>query len=237
MRLRAAALLALLTVACREPPAAADAGNARESRLGLYLLTSLPLAFPEDFALDAPPHPAMQRLRKDFEVTLVDGPEKLPPGGLLLAAQPQALTAERLVALDEWVRAGGRILLLADPQLTWESRRPVGDRLRPPFAYPDTGLLAHWGLRLDAPDSAGPALRQLGGRNVLTGSPGSLHTSGKGRCRISADRLVARCEVGKGKAVVVADADFVQADVPGGLDGPTQHNTDALAAELRALTR
>ena len=59
------------------------------------------------------------------------------PGGLLLAAQPQALTAERLVALDDWVRAGGRLVLLADPSLRWESSRPLGDRFRPPYAFPD----------------------------------------------------------------------------------------------------
>jgi hypothetical protein len=65
---------------------------------------------------------------------------------LLLAAQPQALTAERLVALDKWVRDGGRLVLLADPLLRFDSSRPLGDRFRPPLRYPDTGLLAHWGL-------------------------------------------------------------------------------------------
>lgn len=236
MTFRAAALLALLTIGCGEKAPSNTVQQRTGERPQLSLLTSLPLAFPEAFNLDAPAHPAMRRLEEDFAVTLLDGPEQLREGGLLLAAQPQALTAERLVALDAWVRRGGRLLLLADPQLSWESQRPLGDRLRPPAVFPDTGLLAHWGLRLDAPDEAGPALRQLGGVEVLTAAPGALHSEGDGACRISADRLVARCDIGKGRAVVVADADFVQADVPGGLDGPTEHNLNALATELAALS-
>ena len=38
----------------------------------------------------------------------------------------------------------------------------------------DTGLLAHWGLRLDAPDDRGPKLQMLGGYQVETNSPGRL---------------------------------------------------------------
>ena len=72
-------------------------------------------------------------------------------------AHPLAQTAENLVALDAWVRGGGRVLLLADPMLEWPSKRPLGDPLRPPPMFMDTGLLAHWGLRLDAPDERGPS--------------------------------------------------------------------------------
>ena len=115
----------------------------------LALLTSLPIAFGESFGLDQQASPLLQQLEDSFTVRPVDGPEQLQPGGLLLAAQPQALTAERLVALDKWVREGGRVVLLADPFLAFESVRPLGDRFRPPLRYPDTGLLAHWGLRLD----------------------------------------------------------------------------------------
>ena len=237
MTFRVAALAALLAIGCREQAPSNEVQEPVEVKQALSLLTSLPLAFAEGFSLDAPPHPAMQRLERDFDVTLLDGPEQAPEGGLLLAAQPQALTAERLVALDGWVRRGGRLLLLADPQLTWESQRPLGDRFRPPFAFPDTGLLKHWGLRLEAPAEAGPAIRMLGGREVLTGSPGRLHLTSKSSvCTTGADALVARCRIGKGRVIVVADADFVQAGVPGGLDGPTQHNFDALAAELTSLT-
>lgn len=231
----AAGLLALLAAAC-EADDTAPVQPARE-KPSLALLTSLPIGFGEGFTLDAAPHPVMQRLEQDFAVTLIDGPEQLPAGGLLLAIQPQALTAERLVALDAWVRAGGRILLLADPRLSWESERPLGDRLRPPYAFSDTGLLGHWGLGLDAPrpDESDPVLRQLGGREILTAAPGQLAVIARRGCAVSASGLIARCRLGQGQAVVVADADFVQAGQPGGLDGPTGANLDALAAELNAL--
>lgn len=230
----AGAALALMMLACRAQPAPSEPVEGGRPRLDL--LTSLPLVFGESFSLESAKHPLMERLERDFDVRLIDGPEKLPPGGLLLAAQPQALTAERLVALDAWVRKGGRLVLLADPRLVWESGRPLGDKGRPPYAYPDTGLLRHWGLRLSVGDD-GPAVRELGGEKILTGSPGVLEAEPGGACKVSADALVARCSLGRGEAVVVADADFVQAGVPGGVDGPTSENHDALAAELKALGR
>ena len=95
-------------------------------------------------------------------------------GRLMMMAQPNAQTAENLVVLDEWVRAGGRVLVLADPALEWPSKRPLGDPQRPPSMFADTGLLLHWGVRLDAPDQRGPAVLQLGGYGVATVSPGSL---------------------------------------------------------------
>jgi hypothetical protein len=196
----------------------------------LLLLTSLPLMFGEDFSLQGGGSEALRRLQTRYRVVpiSVSSPEELAKGRLLLMAQPQAQTPENLVALDDWVRRGGRVLLLADPMLEWPSKLPLGDRLRPPPMFPDTGLLAHWGLRLDAPDERGPALRQLAGREIETVSPGALF----GRCAITADRLVARCPTGKGRAVVVADADFLNlADI----DGPTENNLPALLGELERL--
>lgn len=239
------ALLALALLACREQQAAPAGVSAEDAprneaanaavRPGVALLTSLPLVLAESFSLEPARHPLTDALERRFTLTLVDGPEKLAPGGLLLAIQPQALTAERLVALDRWVREGGRILLLADPRLTWESERPLGDVGRPPVAFPDTGLLTRWGLRLDAPDETGPSVRTLAGGKVLSASPGSLHALPGSTCDISGDRFVARCAIGRGRAIVVADADLVQAGVPSGLDGPTERNHEALLAELGAL--
>jgi hypothetical protein len=145
-------------------------------------------------------------------------------------AQPLAQTADNLVALDDWVRGGGRVLLLADPLLEWPSKRPLGDPLRPPPMFADTGLLGHWRLRLDTPDGPGTAVRQLAGYRVVTLSPGALY----GVCRISPDRLVADCHLGKGEAIVVADADFLGTDKLG--DGAS-HNLDALVATLAGLER
>ena len=198
----------------------------------LLLLTSLPLMFGEQFSLENGGSDELTELEKHYRVLpiSVTDPAELARGQLLLMAHPPAQTAEDLVALDEWVRGGGKVLLLADPMLEWPSARPLGDALRPPPMFADTGLLGHWGLRLDTPEQRGPMSRRLGGHEVLTASPGSLH----GACQISADRLVAHCRVGKGTATVVADADFLNLRQ---LDGPTQNNLAALVEELARLAR
>ena len=199
-------------------------------RPSLLLLTSLPLLFGEQFSLEQRGSDVLTALEERYRVLpiSVTDPAELRRGRLLLMAHPPAQTAEDLVALDEWVRGGGRLLLLADPMLEWPSERPLGDPLRPPPIFADTGLLAHWGLRLDAPDERGPKLRQLGGREVLTESPGTLH----GTCEISVDRFVARCPLGKGAATIVADADFLGVRH---LDGPTGDNLEGLLEELLRL--
>ncbi len=234
-RARAAAILgagliavaALAVVADRQAEPAPTA-----ARPTLMLLTSLPLVFGESFGLEGGGSPALEALETRYSVHPVgvaDG-ETLKHGRLLLMAHPLAQPAEALVDLDAWVRRGGRLLLLADPALDWDSERPLGDPFRPPLAFADTGLLKHWGLRLDAPDERGPRQLSLGGHPILTASPGAL----AGRCPISKDRLVAYCRIGKGQATIVADADFLNV---GDLDGPTDKNLDALLAELAALER
>ena len=196
----------------------------------LLLLTSLPLVFGEQFSLEAKGSPVLSALRERYDVApiSVSSTPELAKGDLLLMAHPLPQTPENLVTLDAWVRRGGRVLLLADPMLEWPSERPLGDPLRPPAMFMDTGLLQHWGIRLDAPDQRGPQARQLAGREVLTSSPGAL----KGKCDISADGLVAHCQVGKGRATIVADADILDVDHP---DGPADHNVEAILAELASL--
>jgi hypothetical protein len=220
------AAVALFAPATPRPLPARSAGQ----RPTLLLLTSLPLVFGEGFSLHEAGSPALKALQSRYRVvpiSITDPPE-LAKGRLLLMAHPQAQPAEDLVALDQWVRRGGRVHLLADPMLEWLSKRPLGDLLRPPPMFTDTGLLAHWGLRLDSPEQRGPRVEKLGGFKVATVSPGELF----GRCRISADRLVADCAIGRGRAIVVADADFL--DVAR-LGGGGDHNLDALLAELAIL--
>jgi hypothetical protein len=199
-------------------------------RPALLLLTSLPIVFSEDFSLQHNGSAALAALQSRYRVVPISvaDPRDLATGRLLLMAQPLAQPAEDLVALDRWVRSGGRVILLADPMLEWPSRRPLGDLLRPPAMFMDTGLLAHWGLRLDSADDRGPRRGKLGGFDVLTDSPGQL----SGKCSISADRLVAHCRVGRGEATVVADADLLDTAV---LGPKARHNFDGLLAELAAL--
>jgi hypothetical protein len=226
----AAAAVALAVQRPSGPAAPAGAAG----RPSLMLLTSLPLIFPEQFGLDGGGSAALTALETRFRVVPVDtvAADKLTVGPLLLMAHPPAQTAEALVDLDAWVRAGGRLLLLADPALEWHSDRPLGDLLRPPPAFADTGLLSHWGLRLDAPEQRGPRLLSIGAREVMTNSPGILFGAA---CRIGADGLTAHCRIGKGRVTVIADADFLDVDRPEGLDGPTRDNLPALLGELTSL--
>jgi hypothetical protein len=201
-----------------------------QQRPVLMLLTSLPIMFGEGFSLQHNGSPALTALQRRYRVVPISvaDPRELARGRLLLMAQPLAQPAEDLVALDRWVRSGGRVMLLADPMLEWPSNRPLGDPLRAMPMFMDTGLLAHWGLRLDAPDQSGLQQGKLGGFEVVTDSPGEL----SGNCSIGSDRLVAHCDIGRGKATVVADADLLDTAI---LGNRARHNLDGLLSELARL--
>jgi hypothetical protein len=196
----------------------------------LLFLTSLPLLFSEDFSLQGGGSAALKQVETRYRLVpiSVTNDAALKKGRLLLMAHPPAQTAENLVALDAWVRSGGRVLLLSDPILEWPSKRPLGDPLRPPPMFMDTGLLGHWGLRLDAPDERGPVVRELGGFQILTVSPGRL----MGRCSVSRDALVAHCRIGAGQATIVADADLLDVNR---LGPEASQNIDGLISELARL--
>lgn len=225
----ALAVAALAVGVIGRPPAPLPPRPVRE-RPTLLLLTSLPLLFNEDFSLHGGGPPALMKLQSRYRVVpiSVTDPADLSKGRLLLMAHPLAQPVEDLVALDVWVRHGGRVLLLADPLLEWPSKQPLGSPLRPPPMFMDTGLLAHWGLRLDAPDERGPVERSFGGYKILTVSPGTLH----GACDISSDRLVAHCRIGQGGAIVIADADLLNLGV---LGAAATNNLNALVSELATL--
>jgi hypothetical protein len=224
---------AAVGVVIREEPVALPARPAEE-RPELLVLTSLPIAFPEEFTLEGGGSPAMTALESRYRVVPISTADAASLAGhkLLLMAQPNAQPAEILVELDEWVRKGGRVLLLADPMLDWPSEKPLGDLSRPPLAFPDTGLLGHWGLRLDAPDAPGPATFSVGGRKVHALSPGTLVATGPG-CSVAGSGFIARCQIEGGAATVVADADF--ADVERRRDPARFANLEFLLAELNRL--
>lgn len=163
-------------------------------RPALALLTSLPLVFGEQFSIEGGGSPALARLERHYRVAPIGVADAASLAGqrLLLMAHPRAQPAEVLVELDAWVRAGGRLVLLADTRLAWESGRQLGDPLRPPPDFADTGLLGHWGLILDETD-AGESVLRLSGNS----------------CLLDEQSRVARCTIGAGRATIIADADFV----------------------------
>lgn len=227
LALAVAASIASMSCDRPTPPAPRPTG----ARPTLLLLTSLPIVFGEKFGLGETGSAALTQLEMRYRVQPISIADAASLRGarLLLAAHPNAQPAENLVELDKWVRAGGRVLLLADPMLEWHSERPLGDPSRPSPAFADTGLLAHWGLRLDAPDQRGPVERKIGGHRILLASPGRL----SGRCSIEAGGLIARCRVGKGRATIIADADFL--DDRGVEGASTAGNLSWLTSELANL--
>lgn len=179
----------------------------------LLLLTSLPLVWGAGGAFDPASRPSesYRALEREYDVRPIDAiePDALAGASLMLLAQPRLLASEELVALDDWVRAGGRILVLADPRLAWARDWPAGHVLRPPERSLLGPLLDHWGL------SSGPVARAdlfedaLGpeGRRLVLRAPGSFVATG-GQCRYPRFYL-ARCRIGRGEAVVLADADLL----------------------------
>ena len=216
-------LLAILAaVAAYKMPDGEDAGP----KLVLALTTSLPLQWSEggieaDLAEDAEPHPVFVRLSSEYKVQPIDDLRRLKAEGvrMLLLAQPRALRPAELVALDSWIRGGGRALVLADPALQWGSLYPLGDKRRPLFTSMLSPLLTHWGLELVLPmnEDSAFAIRKLGNANIRTKTPGEWlphenandSAAAVAACRISAQGFLADCRIGKGRAVLVADADFL----------------------------
>lgn len=188
------------------------------SRPPLALMTTLPLQWSEGgieaaVASDAEPHPAYARLAERYNIKPIDDFAELDKRRfpLLLLAQPRAFSPQELVALDKWVRGGGRLLVLVDPALQWGSLYPLGDKRRPLFTSLLSPLFSHWGVELVLPitDDQPMALREVDGLTIRTQTPGEWQAKPGGLCAIASHKLLADCRVGKGRAFLVADADLL----------------------------
>lgn len=187
-------------------------------RSRIVLMSSLPLVYGDHddmaalIAGQGEPHPLYTALKAAHDLVVADAlDEKMLAGAdLVLLVQPRALPPEALVALDGYVRTGGRLLLFADPALEWPSRLGLGDPRGPVRSTLISPLLAHWGLKLVNPDSESVRLPRSG---AMLHHPGQflpkLGMTGDGRCALREAGHVARCRPGKGQAILVADADLL----------------------------
>jgi len=156
-------------------------------------------------------HWARARLEGSFTLQPLDtlSAENLAGLDFLLLAQPRALSPAENVALDDWVRQGGRLLLFADPMMTGGSRYAVGDRRRPQDVVLLSPILRHWGLEMefDVERPEGVELLEAGQVPIPVNRPGSFTVSpGEGACTLSAKTVLARCRIGQGEVTVLADA-------------------------------
>lgn len=200
----------------------------------LGLFTSLPLLWTEaadiKALIDAPaaPHWARAVIEANGRLVPLDTLLDLHQVDALIVAQPRPLVPEENVALDEWVRGGGQVLMFADPMLTQESAFPLGDRRRPQDVVLLSPILARWGLDLRFDESQPAGVRENAGEALPVNLSGTfaLRPGGEqARCVIGPEALVARCDIGKGRATIVADAALLESG----------HDSESRAGRLQAL--
>lgn len=203
-------VLALVPSACRKTPALPEGSR-------ITVMTALPLfgtnADP-GVVLNGPDQRAeiIRILSARYEVVpLARLDRNLLADSILIMAQPRALAGEELVAVDAWVRSGGKVLVFIDPELFWPSELPLGDPRRPPPIGLLDPLLSHWGLVLVSPaitDSGPEGAIAIGQSSVAVAWAGRWQTRDR-RCKVESDGFIADCGVGKGRALLVADADLL----------------------------
>lgn len=197
----------------------AAAPSAAVSGSQLLLFTSLPILWSEGglgdmLSAKAPVHWARGVLEQGRALRPVDNLTQLAPGGMLVMAQPRALAPAENLALDEWVRGGGHLLLIVDPMLDVHSSYGLGDRRRPEAIAMLSPILGRWGLRLDN-DERGEHVARWQGHAIPVDEGGLFALTGQGfesDCRLdggAAEALVADCAVGKGRVLLLADATFL----------------------------
>lgn len=217
-----------------------SAQPALKAQIGsVAILTSLPLFTAEALSVEealaassadaGAPHPLGRLWQDSLTVAVYDDAAQAIAARpeLLIMAQPRPLSPDQLAAFDAWVRGGGRALVFADPALFWHSIFAIGDPRRPEGATLLSPLFAHWGLEQriddDQPDGAWPMTGQLpplmveqAGHFVRRDAKNDAKIDAKiddrnAECAIVQDGLIANCQIGKGRAVLVADADMLQA--------------------------
>lgn len=250
---RATLLVALAALAgCDAGPVASEAqqGTVPSPSPGerLGLMTSLPLYWPvgAEVADIAAGRAALPWQRAVLEAAyLLEPLDTLSPipaldpaspafdplAGLdrLAVIQPRGLSPGDNVALDAWVRGGGRLLLVLDPALTGDYDLPLGDPRRPVDSALIPPVVARWGMavRFDEAQVAAVTSARLGEAPLPLALAGEVEIAppAAADCIVLAGGAAARCRVGEGQVTLIADAAIFEHAELAGEDG----------AALRAL--
>lgn len=244
-RLALAMALAVAASACQATQDGEQAAPSETDRPPLGLMTSLPIYWGETAQISDLLDGSVQRhwvrdlLEENYALVPLDvlgttngqPREDLAALDHLIVAQPRALTAADNVALDRWVRKGGRLLLVLDPMMTEHSPYHIGDKRRFNDVALIPPLLDRWGLSFGYDKDAPPRQVPFGSTAIPAEEYGTLSLttpSAEESCAVEAAGLVARCRIGAGQALIVADAAFLNQE------GDRQANGQAADAVLAA---
>lgn len=199
------------------------------------VITGLPLfwgdADPNDPIGSAAERPqAIVMIERAFRLRPVDEVHGIGAARVALIVQPRRLDQR---ALDQWISRGGRALMLVDPMLEWDVRDPPPSRILAP-------LLSRWGVAIE-PVARGDVRVDLPGGRAQLASPGRIVIRG-GSCTVAAYGQLADCAIGRGRAIILADADILDDSgwVGPGAIGATRQgqiaaNPQVIVALLRQL--
>lgn len=219
------ALTATLGLSLAPASAAHDVAQS-EARPALGIMGTIPIYWGESggnfdalLAGEGEAHWAKAQLERNYRLEPIDylSSEAIESHRFLLLAQPRGLSPEENVALDGWVRKGGRLLLFADPMMTGHSHYGLGDRRRPQDVTLLSPILAHWGLQLrfDDAQTEGVYGREIRGHAIPVNLPGQFALlEGKEDCITLGDSLAAHCRLGEGQALILADAALLDEEGP-----------------------
>lgn len=253
-----AAALLTLTGCGKAPAATGDAATTAPgaNRPKLGLMTSLPLYWPEraDMAALASGQatPPWQRNAIETRFALVPldtlasvpalSPDSAPIDPLagidrLAVIQPRGLSPADNVALDAWVRGGGRLLLALDPALTGEYASPLGDPRRPVDTALIPPVVARWGMSISFDEDQPPSVVsvRLDGAELPLALAGRIAVTDPDAspCTLLADGAAARCSLGKGQVTLIADAALFEHSELAGKDGERLLAIMSTALELQ----
>jgi ABC-type uncharacterized transport system involved in gliding motility auxiliary subunit len=199
------------------------------------LMTSLPLVWGEGNTTDilqglSGRSETLKRLDARFDIRAIDMIFIKTLGrDIAILAQPRRLSPLELVAFDKWVRRGGRAMIFADPELLGSSSYPLGDNRRaPPVTLLDP-LFKHWGIYLGDSDKVIRTPTYGGAKVAFAGA--ASWTFGINCTAIVPESI--ECRIGKGRVILVGDADMLDARLwrEQGADNPAW-----IAAQLDRLT-
>lgn len=228
---------------------ATSVGAPADGKSQVGLMTSLPIYWPletefADLASGDVEAPWQRRvIEARYDVVPLDtlspipaldpqAPPTDPLEGLqhLAVIQPRGLSPADNVALDEWVKGGGRLLLVLDPLLTGHYHMPLGDPRRPVDAALIPPVVERWGLAVEFDEEQAPLRGVSFANNRLElAMAGAIVADEAARetCEVTAGGAMARCDVGEGRVTLLADAAAFEGE----------RLSDDRSATLQALAR